>query len=186
MTKYSEKLLNVVFNKTRNTKKEVHVMKFLKRNNWIKDPRTMRVEFNKFAINTGKNTIEEMGKIMYYEQIGIIVDEEISLEACIAYVDALFIEKSIKGNLMEKECLSWLNMTCTYGYTWERADDNLDTQFNVDIVGRKEGKVVYIQLKPESYKYVDQTTKAINRSKESKLGCVIHFIYYDRQGRFSV
>ena len=185
MKKYSEKLLNVVFNKTRNTKQEVHVMRFLKQNNWIKDPRTMRTEFNKYATINGKNTLEQMGKIMFYEQTDVLLDSDISLEACKSYVDDLFIAKSIKGYQMEKECITWLDMTCKKDYKWELASDELDTQYNVDIVGTLDDKVIYIQVKPESYRNCDVEAKAINKSKEKDLGVKVHYIYYDDNEHFS-
>ena len=86
---------------------------------------------------------------------------------------------------MEKEAITWLNMTCKKDYKWELASDELDTKYNVDIIGTLDDKVIHIQVKPESYRNCDAETKAINNSKEKGLGAKIHYIYYDKDERFS-
>ena len=180
------KLLNCVFNRTRRTRNELHIMKFLTYNPWIKDKKTLIDEF-KFACKiAGKNNIDQMAQIMYNDQTDVLEHRYISLETCRSYIEDLFINKSIKGHQMEIEAITWLNMTCKHDYGWKKADDHLDTQYNVDLVGKKDGKVVYVQVKPKTYKNIDSEHKDINIRKEKELGHKIHYLFYDKDGRFSV
>ena len=161
-------------------------MKFLTYNPWIKDKKTLIDEFKYACKIAGKNNIDQMAQIMYDDQTTVLEHRYISFEACRSYIEDLFIDKSIKGYQMEKEAITWLNMTCKKDYNWQKADDLLDTKFNVDLVGRLDGKVIYIQVKPETYKDIDSEHKDINIRKEQELGHKIHYLYYDKKGRFSV
>ena len=185
MTQYSEKLLNTVFNKTRETSEELHIMKFLKYNKWIKDKKTLIQEIPVACAISGKRNIDQMAQLMFIKQTDVLTTADISLEACRSYIEELFVDKSMKGYQMEKECITWLRMTCKKDYIWELASDELDTKYNVDIVGTLDDKVIHIQVKPESYRNCDAETKAINNSKEKGLGAKIHYIYYDKDERFS-
>ena len=186
MNTNTSKLLNCVFNRTRRTQHELHIMKFLTYNPWIKDRKTLIDEF-KFACKiAGKNNIDQMAQIMYDDQTDVLENRSIPLEDCRSFIEDLFITKSIKGHQMEKEAITWLNMTCDTDYNWQKADDHLDTKYNVDICGRKGDKVIYIQVKPENYRNCDDSIKAINDAKEKRLGNKIHYLYYDMKGRFSV
>ena len=186
MSKHTEKLLNTVFNKTRKIWDEVHIMKFLKVRPWIKDRKTLLIEFNDFAIQTGKRTIRQMAYLMYNRQIEILENRDIPVEDCEEYITKVFIDRSLKGWIMEDEALLWLRGTCPPTYSWDLAEDHLDTDFNVDICGRKGDKVIYVQVKPGNFRNCDDTIKAINIEKERKLGHKIHYLYYDSNGRFSV
>ena len=183
----NEKLLNTVFNRTRESKYEVHVIKFLQHNSWIKDSKTLYIELNKFAKLTKKRTIEEIGELMYLKQTNILNDIEIDIDTCIAYCKEVFTDRSLKGNAMELDAISYLNMIQDK-YTFEKADDLYDTQFNVDLVGRNDNGdiIIHIQVKPESYKYTRNQVKVINESKEKKLGAKIYYLYYSYDGKFSL
>ena len=183
--KFTEKLLNCVFNKTRRVDNELHIMKFLAYNPWIKDRRTLIDNFETACKIAGKNNIDEMAYIMYNDQINVIENRDIPLKVCREYVETLFIDRSLKGRSMEEEALLWLRGT-SGNYDWKKASDHLDVNYNVDIIGRKDGKIVYIQVKPESYKNADIDSRNVNTVKEQRLGHKIHYIYYDRNEHFSV
>ena len=185
-----ESILNKLFNTTRKSRKEVKIQKLLNQYPAAAENKETCLKAIAWAVeNHNKNrtprqsvwwTLQEMAQNMY----DCRGDIDVSLETCYGYIEELFTTRSIKGFSKEMQCIKWLNSTSSFNWGYRKSTPKEDEEFNIDIVGYRGDDKVFIQLKPESYKYTDAKTKIINEKKEEKSGQKIWYIYYNQEGEF--
>ena len=168
---------NIIFNDTRLRNKEVNVIDLLRNNPQINTHEELHALIDQTAAATGKFTLEEIAENMWGKST-------INFNSCFSFVKDLFLIKTLHGFNMENKALHWLRQS-DKRFTWDLSTEELDNKFNVDVIGVNEEETIYIQVKPESYKYTDSKTKKINESKEKSLDHKIHFLYYDYLNNFS-
>jgi len=130
-----------------------------------------------------QGTVEMFGDRLYEAQIGGFGERRYSLLECRDWAYDLFVTKSMRGHDEEtivKTQIEVLFRKNGYKNNVRYATDQEDREYGVDIVVEKDGKPIYgFQIKPESYKQVNEEIKKINMDKIKKWGHPIKYYYYD-------
>lgn len=185
-------LLNVLNEKMRisSIHNSVPVMKLIK----VHKPRTRRelkdlIEYHyTHKCDCGirsKGTVEDFGRNLYDSQLKYWGEYKFSLEECIQWEYDLFITNSLKGAYMEGEAVRVLSDVLPSIFTVKGVTGCVDVNFRVDIEVRWCGFLVLgVQVKPESYDFMEDEVRCVNSILNSKYPVQVRYLYYDDEGVF--
>lgn len=127
--------------------------------------------------------------VLWYEsENNIKVDK--TYEDCYQFIYDLFITNSMYGNKMEQKAVKELSLLYP-DFNFEQTDSNFDLQYSVDIlIKNKNNEIIAgIQVKPISYKYVNQSfiqhNEKLNNNFKEKYGARMYYLYYEKNGTFT-
>lgn len=134
-----------------------------------------------------KGTINDFGKNLYNCQKIEWGEYKYSIDECIQWMYKLFIENSLKGRLCEDIAMELLRDSLLGDLKIEKSSDKVDSMFGVDIVIKdiiNESILCGIQVKPETYKYVQSSIKKYNKELNKKWKHPVFYLYYDKSQNF--
>lgn len=132
-----------------------------------------------------KGTVEDFGKNLYDAQLEYWGEYKFSLEECIKWEYDLFITNSLKGACMEDKAVEVLREVLPSIFTVNVVQNIVDVNFRVDIEIKWCGLLVLgIQVKPESYEFMEDDIKSINKVLNSKYPVNVKYLFYNSEGVF--
>lgn len=132
-----------------------------------------------------KGTVEDFGRKLYESQLEYWGEYKFSLKRCIQWEYDLFVTNSLKGAYMEGEAVKVLSDVLPSIFSVHEVNNIVDVNFRVDIEVKWCGFLVFgVQVKPESYDYMDDKVKNVNAVLNSKYPVNVRYLYYDSEGVF--
>ncbi len=126
-----------------------------------------------------KGTIEDFGRNLYNSQLEEWGEYRYTLEECIQWEYNLFVVQSLKGDLMEDKAKTSL-LEELIGFTVEEANSFYDEHSRIDLVVKKDHKVIAgIQVKPSSFMCTRDGVQYMNKKLNSTAGFPVFYLYYD-------
>lgn len=145
-------------------------------------------------------SLDDFSTKLYNAQLSLFKEhgkEEFAFdyESCAIFMHALFITFSLKGKAVEdaaiKETREYIRKYMKdKNLSVEKASTELDFKYGVDLVIKKDGKILKgVQVKPESYiNLKNQEVIATNNAKNAKFvleyGVDCFYLYYKQDGGF--
>ncbi len=135
-------------------------------------------------------TVQDFGRKLYEAQFqpkgqSILNNApEGSLQDCVDWCYDLFVLKSLKGHNMEIRAIHMANQHLPHWMSVSKASEFQDFTFRIDILLHGRGKTSAIQVKPDSYRNVDPSIRAIDAAANRQFGNPVHYLYYDSDLEF--
>ena len=131
-----------------------------------------------------KGTIIDFGKNLYHAQLKYWGEYRYSLQDCIKWEYDLFIEQSLKGDLIEKVALRTLAREFPQLKVSESID-YLDQELRIDLVlWRDSVQLCGVQVKPESFLHMRKEVIAHNRFANEEWDKPVFYLYYNEEKEF--
>lgn len=132
-----------------------------------------------------QGSVYDFGKNLYDAQITYWGEHKFTLEECVQWEYDLFIINSLKGNKMEDQAIIELRNKLPAEYDVNNAIGFVDEEYRVDIEIIKDNEVIMgIQVKPSSYKYMREEVKSFNKTRNTKYGYDVKYLYYNNDEEF--
>jgi hypothetical protein len=132
-----------------------------------------------------RNGIKSMGNLkdfarnLYEAQPQYFNEYRYTLEQCTDWMFDLFINRSLRGYVMEEKALETLQHELGSEYTVELAKGYLDEELRIDLLIYKgEDVICGVQVKPSSFKRMRESVKEMQSALSSKYHKDVLMYYY--------
>ena len=140
--------------------------------------------------------LTSLGERLYVKVTEVVRAEidEVTLEACIAYIHNLVIDRTFEGYRREIETIygHLSEYVESFGLAIKPASDELDRRYNVDFIIEVGEHLIGIQIKPVTYRQMPQLhqwrtwMEATHRAFTERFGGRVFIVFSTREGRRKV